>query len=260
MVLLLPDEKIAMHDTRTGEILWQQELGQKDTEEVIYNTVFITENFCGYATDPMGWLSESNPAIQIHDTDSGQHLSSVDVEGSTALFRQRRTVLNGPFLVYLTYDSSVSVIQVDGKKVTQHNFPLPMDKLMKTNTLLNGNEYCSAISLMGHLPKKNVFIGQLHTGIFENKSSYVFSLDLDAALAAKNEKRKTGSAFTHLMTSSFATDGPGHKLKPVYKTDLARECVDFVGVTKEKRSANSRNMLTIEQYFFVTEIEVPSWS
>ncbi len=251
MFLLVPGEKIAVYNTRTGENLWQHKLSYRDADEPGFLTLFITKNFCGY-----GEFSEKIPMFQIYNTNSGQRISRVKIKDYCSLIGYGNAVFNGPYLVYLTLDPpTVSVIQVDGEKVTKHHhFLIPMDKLTKTDHVSAERLQFPNITFMGHLPKSNMLIGQMY--MFD-QLSHLFSLDLDAALAARNES-EIESAFNLLMASYYSIDGGGHMFKPVYKTDLARECVDLVGVMKEKRSADSGKILAVKKYFFVTGMQVPS--
>ncbi len=81
----------------------------------------------------------------------------------------------------------------------------------------------------------------------------LFTLNLDAAIAASNEQ-ELNLAFS-IPSACKSLGSPGKYFEPVYRTNQVSKSVELIGAMRENNTCSPDNVTTIENGFFVTEME-----
>ncbi len=251
MLFFRPDS-IAVYDTNSGEMLWNKDHDEREK----LGTLFITKDISGYITEEDSYCKFN--MLHLYDTQSGAHIASLKVE---RWFDKKEIWAKGPFL-FCRQHEKIYVFKVVGKEVKKCTIVFPFDYLLKTIGMnrFEFGYYYEFFKLLGFLGKTNVLIGNLALEKIMNPSKVkhvVFSLNLDAAIAARNDKEanRAFSIVPHL-------ESVGHRcmqrFMPVYETDRSTDSVDIVGVMCQRYETNdSEDPLILDRKYFITKMELP---
>ncbi len=247
MLILLRD-KIAVHDTLTGDLLWARKTVESGLDP---HTPFITKDVCGYLTCDNG--------LHVYDTNGGDFIASIWADYKSSL-EQGIIVSQGPYLAYTDNNLGlhVHVVKIVKKKATRYKFSFPSEPFAGTEFAGKYLTWPISIELIGFMAKTNVLIGNVggHCTRFGGWECHLFSLDLDDATSATSDG-EVESAFSVPLSS--VPSGLQHytfSYKPVYQTDRESGSVDIVGVMKKNQALYTGGLLTIDNYFFITEMEI----
>ncbi len=290
MLFLCPDF-LAVHSITSGEALWRTRIEEKELQEqlnfhgtdVDTSTLFLTDNFAGFAThiyetiieddDDVGTYEENFQYVLLHfyDPNNGVLIKTEKIfEQTDPIERQPIIFARGSILCYLNYncgdyedydneDDEVYVFRLVGKELQKHVLQFPLDHFVRIKQLDVPNDG-TRIRLLGFLGKTNILIGYMNPSKLKNSDTHVlFSLDLDAVLAAKNEE-ETNLAFTIHKVCKYKSARKYYKyehdyFQPVYKTDRTTNSVDLVGAMWKKDAGDGSQNMVIESNIFVTEME-----
>ncbi len=257
-IIILPHDLVAAHDTKTGELLWKHQI--EDEEGVRHNSFlpFITKDISGYVIDRQ--IAEGNKVLTIHlfATQGGAAITTIDVPCKAWIrsnsMQSGGLFCKGPFLAYTDrVGHVVHVIRVKGKEVERHEFPFPVDRFEQTEAINEDPSHdLSLFKLIGFVGN-TVLIGNI--GSRSAFKTFLFSFDLESALEARNQSEKD-SAFNLPLESSSSTVGDLlFSYQPIYKTDRTDERVNIVGVMREKITDDYEDVVTVDNCFFVNQMQ-----
>ncbi len=285
MTLLL-DDSIAVYEITTGDLLWKKEHSTRPKDP------FITENITGYfgTTFEERETDEELSSVYIYDTASGDPIATLPLRNlSTINIRTLQPATKGSLLCFWD-DVTVHVIKVDGKKAKRYEFTFPVDHFIKTmpysdqvDTVakvkkayspvgsLVGTagpskhekasgctiEYDEIYELLGFVGKTNILLGSVNVNEWDRM--VLFSLDLDVAIAAGNEEEVT-AAFNLPLAHEWSTGTMSETgtYKPLFKLDRTKVGMELVGVTREEYVWKCDAKYTVDNCYFVTEMQYPN--
>ncbi len=255
-MIVLP-HLIAVHSTTSGETLWQKHLPNLDLLSLEQNAPFITKDMTGFFHG--NWhnqaFRDTEWAIQIYDTQTGEFITNKVIKAWQWAYIQISFFTTGRYLCYFV-NHAIRVIFVSDKEAKECEFPMPKDHLAKTKgfNMAIAKEWdfnsWSIRGLLGFLGKTNVMLGYVNGCI-----RFLFTLDLDAAFSATNEE-ETNAAFS-MPLAAYASDKKVKDWiwKPICRTDRTSGSVDVVGAMNK---IEKRDTITLDNFFFVTEMQLPS--
>ncbi len=243
-----------MHDTKTGEALWQREHDFPSWEEE--GSLFISKHVAGYVFESITGHGDGLIIdIALFNTSNGDLIYRCKKgawEGTLSALARGR-------FMCLTLGAKIDVLEVRGNDVKRHSFPVPMEEF-KSSSKYSRQQKRTAYkdaSLVGFIGKSQVLLGKLETfgGIgYPN----LFTFDLQEALCGNQEK-----AFS--VPINFRKNSPQDcsdcSYEPVYKSDKVNKSVEMVGVMRQwPRWAitDATKAKTVEVTYFVTEMKCPN--
>ncbi len=235
MIIAMQD-MLAVHDVTSGAVLWQRK-PKEDYEVAQIDHLFITSQVAGCRRE----ILYGTDKIDIYDVNTGEFIGS---QKKRVLIMFEKVIATGPFICYPENGLDIHVIKIVDNKMKNFVFPFPVSKLAE-----NGTESLR-LRWMDIIGRSHVLVGQVANWKFEN--ILLFTLDLDAAVSARNE-REVMDAFS-LPFGSVRT----YTYEPVYETDFASGNIDMVGVMRTTEATTEVH--TIESHFFVTKMQLPGAS
>ncbi len=274
MVLFLHDT-IAVHDSNSGARLWENEIdeedrnfrnnGNLDSLDISYS-IFITKVITGYLRldfriRRLSPGEEDRSKLHIYDTDTGEFIAGIKTSSINLDRLHYWLMARGPFLCYrsLIKREVINVLHVVGKKTKFHTVVFPLDhfKLEQLRSFKRiPSDKMTIWYLLGFLGKSNILLGSV--GCPDDGGPELFSLDLDAAIAARNDQEVARAFSLPLSKNWIGNTCSVHQkdFHPIYRTDRERGCVDLVGVMRETDTVNTMgDKLTFGNCFFVTDME-----
>ncbi len=272
-IIISPDN-ISVYCTASGKALWKKKaepevaiLGD-DHHFLDENPLnpFLTKDIAGYlvkerimekveTSDDEEGYEEVNVGddtiLRIYETKSGELIAT---ERLTHYCDNLLIKFRGRCLCYVA-ERRIQAVVVEGRKAKRYEFPIPIDHFIKTRQLASSVMPESAgLDLLGFLGKTNILIGNLWLRD-SNGSTFtmLFTLNLDAATAAPNEQG-VNLAFS-IPSACKSLGSPKNDFQPIYRTDQRSKSVELIGVMRENNIRSPANVTTIENGFFVTEME-----
>ncbi len=239
MVLLLRDI-IAVHDVRSGEVLWQQHHKMPKGSSCL----FITKVFTGF----LFFNKAKEPEIQVFDTSNGNIIANQTIKFWMSKYHMSM-IARGSYLCYADH-FNIHVIKFCCGKTTCYKYPMPRHFFKPVRKNAKGffcwNEI--VVDLLGFLGKSHVLIGTL----YQYDQIDLFAFDIEAAASAHSEQ-EAELAFSRPLDSrkQKLNLNNGSYYDPVYRTDRINGCIDMVGVMRRRASKK----LKIDAYFFETQLE-----
>ncbi len=270
MMIVLQDS-IAVHSTANGDCLWNAKPEPEDARYLIMHKrrarplILMTRRMAVFiicnADQGGGYSHGLAYNLRIYGTENGTLLKSTEIPRAFLKDISRKIVAKDSILCY-NFKLTFHVFRVGDGKVKEYVFSFPSDHLAQLEEF-TGSKCTGAalqtISLLGFLAKTNVLMGSLKVDMPEfGCAQVIFSLNLDAAINAKNAD-EIDTAFSWLLSAFNPVVGTNeYDFKPVYRTDRAKNSVELVGIMMKSLPDSSSDVLTIENSFFVTEMELPN--
>ncbi len=245
-MLVLP-HLVAVHDSKTGEALWQLE---HDIDPLSCSSLFITRKVAGFKLRDHSCKTST---IKVFNTQNGELIT--DHKVTTQHLRSAKIIIARDSCLCYVDGLVIHVLMVHDNGVKKYSFTFPVDHFAKSNCFNSKDDpsKLESIILEGFVGKSKVLIGNLWSSY--GCSRILMSLDIDAAVLAKNED-EVKMAFS-LPLNPKGQKPPGRNNNtylPVYRTDRINECVDLVGVMQRKEKTAK---ITLETHYFVTQLDPP---
>ncbi len=285
MVLIL-DDSIAVYETTTGDLLWKKE------HNVYSRDPFITETITGFFGPTfleVKTLEQSS--VYFYDTASGDLIATLPMPKlrMSISCRSLKPKTKGSCVCFWD-DVTVHVIKVDGNKVQRYEFPFPADHFVKTmpysdqadtvakvkkvfspvGSLVDSAGPCRHVDkaspyrtgydtieeLFGFVGKTNILLGSARVNEWQRK--LLFSLDLDAAMAAACKEEEVIAAFNLPLAHEWTSGSVTATYKPLFRLDRTKVGLELVGLTREEEVWERGTKYSIDSCYFVTEMEYPN--
>ncbi len=264
-MLIIAPGKTSVHDIRSDKRLWENKhddsldpAGTASERELrmfgyrtrhwygIYSVrcydPFINSQITGYVYK----TRDMKDTLKIYDTDTGNLIASHANERIADL------VTRGPLICYAAEGLHFNVIKVVDKKMKEYSVSFAGSPIKEVaQDLMGCKEY--SVNLVGFLAKTNVVIGYLR---HLKAQSVFFSLDLDAAISARDEK-DAWNALSLFPVREDSDGWIGQWCEAVYRADRDSKSLDLVGVMRKKKDERCR-VVAAEAYIFVTELQFPT--
>ncbi len=273
-MLILPGS-IAVHSAITGDILWKRQAEQVDRNRLTDPRMesplipFITKDIAGYIANIHSHHINNEggsddyyeyTVLRAYDTESGHLLATMQIPNAENLCYNCNDMVVRGCILCCTSGLVIQVFRVVRNEVRSYELIFPVVHFLMSGQLIeHPGPYrppFQMIDLLGFLGKTNVLIACLRSNKFTVKN-VLFSLDLDAAFAARDEE-ETRLAFGIITPCCDPSSPWQQKIKPIYRTDRSTGQVEMVGIVHPKYSGVEMDYITLENEFFVTEMDLPS--